>query len=79
LACKPDSVIWAFVPFSCIGGVVTVQVRVLVVLANESGCPAQDPFEQIEKLAHLWEIGALTAEEFQATKSEILGWITKSP
>ena len=38
LACKPDSVIWAFVPFSCVGGVVTVQVRVLVVLANESGC-----------------------------------------
>ena len=38
LACKPDSVIWAFVPFSCVGGVVTVQVRVLVVLANESDC-----------------------------------------
>jgi hypothetical protein len=37
LACKPDSVIWAFVPFSCAGSVVTVQVRVLVVLANESG------------------------------------------
>jgi hypothetical protein len=36
LACKPDSVIWAFVPFSCVGGVVTVQVRELVVLANES-------------------------------------------
>ena len=29
LACKPDSVIWAFVPFTCVGGVVTVQVRVL--------------------------------------------------
>ena len=37
MACKPDSVIWAFVPFSCAGSVVTVQVRVLVVLANESG------------------------------------------
>jgi hypothetical protein len=41
--------------------------------------PVRDPFEQIEKLAHLWDIGALTAEEFQAKKSEILGWITKSP
>jgi hypothetical protein len=40
LACKPDSVIWAFVPFSCVGGVVTVQVRVLVVLGDGAkvGC-----------------------------------------
>src|SRR5271156_3361030 len=38
LACKPDSVIWAFVPFSCVGGVVTVLVRRLVLLATESCC-----------------------------------------
>ena len=37
--------------------------------------PAQDLFEEIEKLAHLRAIGALTEEEFQAKKSEILGRI----
>jgi Short C-terminal domain len=31
--------------------------------------------EQIEKLAHLRDAGALTDEEFQAKKTEILGRI----
>jgi hypothetical protein len=35
----------------------------------------RDPFEQIKKLAHLRDTGALTEEEFQAKKSEILGRI----
>jgi hypothetical protein len=35
----------------------------------------RDPFEQIEKLAQLRDIGALTEEEFQAKKTEILGRI----
>jgi hypothetical protein len=34
-----------------------------------------DHFKQIEKLAHLRETGALTEEEFQAKKTEILGRI----
>jgi len=37
--------------------------------------PTRDPFEAIEKLARLREAGALTEEEFQAKKSEILGRI----
>jgi Short C-terminal domain len=36
---------------------------------------AQDPFQEIEKLARLRETGALTEEEFQAKKTEILGRI----
>jgi hypothetical protein len=35
----------------------------------------RDPFEQIEKLAHLRETGALTEDEFQAKKTDILGRI----
>jgi hypothetical protein len=31
-----------------------------------------DPFMEIEKLAHLRETGALTEEEFQAKKTEVL-------
>jgi hypothetical protein len=31
-----------------------------------------DPIKQIEKLAHLRDAGALTEEEFQAKKTEIL-------
>jgi hypothetical protein len=34
--------------------------------------PTRDPFEEIEKLAHLRDTGALTEEEFQAKKTEIL-------
>lgn len=34
LACKPESVIWAFVCVGCIGGVAIAQVRALVMLAN---------------------------------------------
>jgi hypothetical protein len=37
--------------------------------------PTRDPFEQIDKLLHLRDKGALTEEEFQAKKSEILGRI----
>jgi hypothetical protein len=37
--------------------------------------PTRDPFEQIKKLAHLRDAGALTEEEFQAKKTEILGRI----
>jgi Short C-terminal domain len=37
--------------------------------------PTRDPFEQIEKLAHLRDTGALTEEEFQAKKTEVLGRI----
>jgi hypothetical protein len=37
--------------------------------------PTRDPFEQIEKLAQLRDTGALTEEEFQAKKTEILGRI----
>jgi hypothetical protein len=35
----------------------------------------RDPLKQIEKLAHLRDTGALTEEEFQAKKTEILGRI----
>ena len=35
--------------------------------------PAEDPFEQIEKLAKLHESGALTDEEFASAKAKILG------
>jgi Short C-terminal domain len=37
--------------------------------------PTRDPFEQIEKLAHLRDTGVLTEEEFQAKKTEVLGRI----
>jgi Short C-terminal domain len=37
--------------------------------------PTRDPYEEIEKLAHLRKTGALTEEEFQAKKTEILGRI----
>jgi hypothetical protein len=37
--------------------------------------PTRDPFEHIEKLAQLRDTGALTEEEFQAKKTEILGRI----
>ncbi len=37
--------------------------------------PTRDPFEEIEKLAHLRDTGALTEEEFQAKKTEILSRI----
>jgi Short C-terminal domain len=37
--------------------------------------PTRDPFEQIEKLAHLRDTGALTEEEFQAKKTQVLGRI----
>ena len=35
--------------------------------------PAEDPFEQIEKLSKLHDSGALTDEEFAAAKAKILG------
>jgi hypothetical protein len=35
--------------------------------------PAEDPFDQIEKLSKLHAEGALTDEEFAAAKAKILG------
>ena len=35
--------------------------------------PAEDPFDQIEKLSKLHSEGALTDEEFAAAKAKILG------
>jgi Short C-terminal domain len=39
------------------------------------GHRTSDPIKQIEKLAHLRDTGALTEEEFQAKKTEILSRI----
>jgi transcription initiation factor TFIID subunit TAF12 len=41
--------------------------------ASAAPAPAEDPFEQIEKLSKLHDEGALTDEEFTAAKAKILG------
>jgi Short C-terminal domain len=41
--------------------------------AGGGAAPAEDPFEQIEKLSKLHDEGALTDEEFAAAKAKILG------
>jgi hypothetical protein len=41
--------------------------------AGAAPAPAEDPFEQIEKLSKLHDEGALTDEEFTAAKAKILG------
>ena len=41
--------------------------------AAPAPAPADDPFEQIEKLSKLHTEGALTDEEFSAAKAKILG------
>jgi len=41
--------------------------------APAAPAPADDPFEQIEKLSKLHDEGALTDEEFTAAKAKILG------
>ena len=42
-------------------------------LHQAAAAPADDPFEQIEKLSKLHDSGALTDEEFAAAKAKILG------
>ena len=41
--------------------------------AAAAPAPADDPFDQIEKLSKLHSEGALTDEEFSAAKAKILG------
>jgi Short C-terminal domain len=41
--------------------------------APEVGPPAEDPYEQLEKLGKLHEQGILTDEEFSAAKAKLLG------
>jgi hypothetical protein len=41
--------------------------------APMEAAPAEDPFEQIEKLSKLHDSGALTDAEFAAAKAKILG------
>jgi hypothetical protein len=41
--------------------------------APAPAAPAEDPYEQIEKLSKLHQDGALTDEEFAAAKAKILG------
>lgn len=40
---------------------------------NDAAPPAPDPVEQLARLAKLRDSGAVTEEEFQAKKTEILG------
>jgi hypothetical protein len=42
-------------------------------MEQQAASPAEDPFEQIEKLSKLHAEGALTDEEFAAAKAKILG------
>jgi hypothetical protein len=42
-------------------------------MEQQAAPPAEDPFEQIEKLSKLHAEGALTDEEFAAAKAKILG------
>ncbi len=40
--------------------------------APEAELPAEDPYEQLEKLGHLHEQGILTDEEFATAKAKLL-------
>jgi len=40
--------------------------------APEAAAPAEDPYEQLEKLGKLHEQGVLTDEEFSAAKAKLL-------
>ena len=43
--------------------------------ADTAGAPEEDVFAKIEKLAKLQEMGAITQEEFEAKKTELLAKI----
>jgi hypothetical protein len=42
-------------------------------VASEPSAPAADPIEQIRRLAELRDLGAITADEFEAKKTQLLG------